>query len=325
MTPAPTQTSSPHTMQCMEVWGGNRSIDAGVTLAGLDTWVYSRPFRAEGDQSGGGDIHYLSSCMSGRISRMLVADVSGHGAAVDSVAVNLRDLMRKYVNYLDQSRFVQNLNVQFSSMARAGLFATALVATYWVPTGTLVATNAGHPRPLIYRAATGQWEFLDSTATDPRAAGTISNLPLGVLEPTSYDQFSVKLDENDLVLIYTDSLVETRGSHGGLLGAEGLLQLLQGLDPRDPSRLVASLIARLEAEQGSSEFADDVTCLLIRRNAVQPKYGLSSLVAGLKGVGGQLWERLLGRQTPVAWPEVTGQTVAAALGRGAAPRGGHGS
>src|SRR6478609_2236552 len=86
-------------MQCMEVWGGNQLADSGVVMAGLDAWVYSKPF---GGAEGGGDVYYVSSCATGRITRLLVADVSGHGASVGGLAVQLRTLMRKHVNQIDQ-------------------------------------------------------------------------------------------------------------------------------------------------------------------------------------------------------------------------------
>src|ERR1051325_9608852 len=113
-------------MQCMEVWGGNQLADSGVVMAGLDAWVYSKPF---GGADGGGDVYYVSSCASGRITRLLVADVSGHGAAVAEQAVSLRTLMRRHVNYLDQTVFVRSMNQQFAASSQAGCFATALVTT----------------------------------------------------------------------------------------------------------------------------------------------------------------------------------------------------
>ena len=88
---------NPTRMQCMEVWGGNQSVERSVETAGLKIWVYSRPY---GKAHSGGDVHYLSSCASGRITRMLLADVSGHGESVSQIAVALRDLMRQNVNYI---------------------------------------------------------------------------------------------------------------------------------------------------------------------------------------------------------------------------------
>ena len=77
----------PQHMQCMEVWGGNQVVDSGVVMAGLDAWVYSKPF---GGAEGGGDVYYVSSCATGRITRLLVADVSGHGSSVAQTAAGLR-------------------------------------------------------------------------------------------------------------------------------------------------------------------------------------------------------------------------------------------
>ena len=90
---------------------------------------------------------------TGRITRLLVADVSGHGEVVCALAGELRDLMRKYVNYLDQGQFVRSMNERFLRLSTHGCFATAVVTTFFAPTNHLSLCNAGHPPPLIYRAA----------------------------------------------------------------------------------------------------------------------------------------------------------------------------
>src|SRR5688572_6077405 len=104
-------------MQCMEVWGGNAAVDSGVVMAGLDAWVYSRPYHGN---DAGGDVHYVSSCATGRINRLLLADVSGHGAAVGGVATGLRGLMRRYINFIDQTRFVGEINRAFTALSEGG-------------------------------------------------------------------------------------------------------------------------------------------------------------------------------------------------------------
>src|SRR4051794_31693760 len=147
----------PATMQCMEVWGGNQVADSAVAVGGLDAWVYCRPF---GEADGGGGVYYVSACATGRITRLLLADVTGHGAAVGDVAGLLRGLMRRYVNYLDQTAFVRSMNDQFVDLSDAGCFATAVVTTYFAPTGTLSVCNAGHPPPLVYRAWDRRWSFM---------------------------------------------------------------------------------------------------------------------------------------------------------------------
>ena len=121
----------PERMQCMEVWGGNVRVEKHFQMPGLDVWVSSQP---EGHAVAGGDVYYLSSCASGRITRILLADVSGHGELVARTAAGLRDLMRQNINVISQRRFVAAMNRQFSTTSGDGDFATAIVSSFFAPT-----------------------------------------------------------------------------------------------------------------------------------------------------------------------------------------------
>jgi phosphoserine phosphatase RsbU/P len=260
-------------MQCLEVWGGNQAVDNGVVMPGLDAWVFSRPYH---DQSAGGDIHYVSSCATGRIARLLVADVAGHGNAAAETALKLRELMRRYINYIDQAKLVQGLNAEFARLAQAGTFATAVAVTYWTPTDEITITNAGHPRPFVYRARAGGWQAISDRFSDVASGREESprNLPLGVLEPTGYDISKLRLGSGDLVMLYTDSLIEARAPGGPQLGEAGLLSLLQELDAADPRAMTGALLARIEKDYAPP--ADDITVLLIRPNTLKPRATLFS-------------------------------------------------
>jgi serine phosphatase RsbU (regulator of sigma subunit) len=284
----------------MEVWGGNQAVDNGVVMPGLDAWVYSRPYR--GDQAGG-DIHYVSSCATGRITRILVADVSGHGSQVAQVAAGLRTLMRRFVNYVDQSRLVRGLNREFAGLDDQGRFATAVVATYWAPTDDLVVSNAGHPRPLWYRARERAWEFLSDEAG--RGDGPV-NIPLGIAEPTRYDERKIRLAAGDLVLLYTDSLIEARSPAGALLGEAGLLRLIGEVDTSRPERLIAALLGAVDAYTGGAPAGDDVTALLLRTNAFKPRASLRDGVATTLRMARELVASG-GRRFP--WPQATAANI----------------
>lgn len=262
----------------MEIWGGNEATVTSLSVPGLDVWITSTPYAGEAQ---GGDIHYLSMCGSGRISRFAVADVAGHGDVVGELAVKLRRLMRKHINTLDQTRFARDLNREFALLNAAGRFATALLTTYFAPTDQLIVVNAGHPRPLWYDASDRRWRALDREAVDGIDSGgadararywgqPVSNLPLGVIEPTEYVQFAVKLERDDLVLIYTDSLIEARSSDGPMLGESGLLSLVSHLDAADPRGLSEALQSALTAHRGGAPPDDDQTIVLLRHNASEP-------------------------------------------------------
>jgi sigma-B regulation protein RsbU (phosphoserine phosphatase) len=274
-------TKSAQQMACMEVWGGSQLTTRGVEMGGLDAWVYSKPF---GQAERGGDVYYASSCATGRITRLLLADVSGHGISVASTAANLRTLMRRFVNRLDQTEFVRLLNQQFTGLSEAGTFATAVVATFFAPTQRLIICNAGHPRPLLYQAAKQQWSFLGAEATTEDSSP--NNMPLGIIDVTEYEQLDVELETGDCLLAYTDALIESRDANGEMLGEAGLLRILQLLGDVEPRLLTKTLLREIRDRYADNLTEDDVTVLLVRANGHRPRFSLrETLWAQLRFAG----------------------------------------
>jgi phosphoserine phosphatase RsbU/P len=262
-------------MQCMEVWGGNRIVDSGVVMPGLDAWVYSRPVN---DDDGGGDVHYVSSCAAGMFVRMLVADVAGHGKPVAETAAHLRKLMRRYINHHDQTRFIRAVNQEFTTVTPAGRFATAVALTFNATNNRLLVANAGHPPPLWHRARSKTWDFLVCAGAE-----TDANFPLGVEGSADYQQFDADLRVGDVVMCYTDSLIEARRPDGTMLEPSGLLRLARSLDVRDPSQIVPTLLSAIYREMGSESLTDDLTLLLFRPNGLRQHVPLSDrLLAPLR-------------------------------------------
>ena len=262
----PTQRCEPaRTLHCREVWGGNEAIYNAISVRGIDAWIASYPFQGASD---GGDIHYVSMCGGGRIARFVVADVSGHGVMAGELANRLRSLMRKYINTPDLTRLARSLNREFVAMAQTGRFATALLTTYFAPTDHLIICNIGHPRPLWFHAQSRRWELLAQDM--PQRAATVQNLPLGIIEPTDYVQFAVKLAQGDLVLLYTDALMESSNADGNRLGERGLLDLVRGLGSVPPTEMLASVLATVTDYRGGVPADDDETLLVLHHNGAHP-------------------------------------------------------
>lgn len=288
-----------HSLACSEVWGGNDEVLRAVSMPGLDAHVLSKPHAGD---AAGGDMHYLSSCATGRIGRIMIADVAGHGEQVASLAIKLRGILRKNVNHVDQSRVMQQLNREFAAEQQQGgglaRFATAIVATYWGPTSELDLTIAGHPPPLWYRAATQSWELVEARADDADDA----NVPLGILDATTYTRQRVKLGRGDLLVLYTDALMEATSKSGTTLGTRGLLALAQRLDIRDPAKLTTALIERVREFVGG-ELDDDATIMVLTRNNIPPVEGsLSRGFATTVRLAKELVASVAGR-AGFAWPE----------------------
>jgi sigma-B regulation protein RsbU (phosphoserine phosphatase) len=301
-------------MQCMEVWGGSQLTSSGVELGGLDVWVYSKPF---GEAQRGGDVYYVSSCATGRISRLLLADVSGHGQSVASTAADLRTLMRRFVNRLDQKEFVRLLNEQFSALSRHGSFATAVVTTFFAPTGRLSLCNAGHPRPLLFRTHDGRWSFLGHQ-DHPEKKGP-SNIPLGLFQIADYEQLDVELDPGDCLISYSDALIESRDADGEMLSEEGLLRIVNLLGDVPAEKLIPALLQEITDRFPQNLAADDVTLLVVRANGRSLHFSFGEKLAAF----GRFLKTFLGSLNPRAdrapFPDANlanlGGAIIPALGR----------
>ena len=248
--------AKPGRMRCMEIWGGNQAIEKNFEAPGLDIYVHSAPY--QDSQTGGGDIYYLTSCASGRISRFLLADVSGHGKAVSNIAVSLRNLLRDNVNRISQEKFVTSMNRQFGEVAGNSVFATAVVATFFEPTKSLSVSVAGHPYPIYYRASKQKWVHLESAQSEQ----DLANLPLGVHEQSNFPGRKITTEIGDMFLLYSDAFIESMNPDNELLGIEGVLELLNKDKQPDPQDVIPLLRENIGALASSNLREDDATLIL---------------------------------------------------------------
>ncbi len=246
----------PERMTCMEIWGGNRAIDKHFKAPGLDIYVQSAPYKDS--QNGGGDIYYLTSCASGRISRFLLADVSGHGESVSAIAVSLRDLLRRNVNKISQQKFVTEMNVEFGESGEASGFATAVVATFFEPRKSLDISVAGHPNPIYYRASKRKWVHLDAAELDEG----LENLPLGIHDGSNYPDRKITTAEEDMFLLYSDAFIEAVNANDEMLGIKGLLEVLNGVERLLPADVIPFLRTKIGAMANGNLTDDDATLIL---------------------------------------------------------------
>jgi len=246
-------------LACLELWGGNRAAVYRADLPSLDAWVSCRPLHPA---TRGGDLYYLSVCSQGAMSRVTIADVSGHGESVSALAEGLRDVLREHADQWDQSALIRRLNEGFLKGAGEGHFATAFLLSHYAQTGEILFTNAGHLPPLWYRAALREWTFLHD---DTPHSKEIADLPLGLIPGTSYTQTAVQLDPADLLLLYTDGVNESADESGEQLGLERLLAIAGELPEGSAAAAGEALLAAVARYRGSAPPADDETVVALHR------------------------------------------------------------
>ncbi len=287
----PQTQSEPHALKCLEVWGGSSNADHAASVPGLDISVCSRPFE---DSEAGGDLYLISSCSSGWISRILLADVAGHGSDVSDLSSQLRKAMHKSINTVDQSKLARALNKSFEEISGGQKFATAILMTYYAPSGHLIFVNAGHPPPMMRRAGTTNWFPIDQNtpgvlkSTSSEIKIGIKNLPLGVINSTQYEQIAIKINEGDLVCAYTDAFTEAQRPDGKLLGTQGLAEVLEASISTGASDTAATVVREIESN-GYTPAEDDHTMLMLHHNGTSTQavgvHTLANLIKNGLGLG----------------------------------------
>jgi sigma-B regulation protein RsbU (phosphoserine phosphatase) len=258
--------SMPRRLQCAETWSGSERTASLIELPGLIGWVYSAP---AGPGDAGGDVHYLSVCPSCIVSRIALADVSGHGLAVNALGEKLQELMQQYLRALEQVGLMRDLNQAVQQELDDVHYATMVAVGWHGRRGLLVVTNAGHPPPFWYRAARDKWSWLETQRASQR--GRPAGVPLGLLADINYDRTVVKPHVGDLVVLYTDGVSEATNPAGEELGRDGLMDIARELDSSSAEVFGTSLTSALRGFCGGVEPMDDETIIVLQPVAIDPE------------------------------------------------------
>jgi sigma-B regulation protein RsbU (phosphoserine phosphatase) len=248
-------------LACAETWSGNGRTSSLVEVPGLTVWAHSSPSELN---HAGGDVHYVSLCPSCVVSRIALADVSGHGSEVALIGERIRDLMQRHLCALEQIALMRDLNVAVRQELGTAHYATMVAAGWHGLQSRLVMTNAGHPPPLWYRAAHDEWTWLETPRA--RERGLRADLPLGLLVDVSYDRLAVEPQSGDLIILYSDGVSEATSPEGIELGRDGLLDMARTLDLSSAEGLGSQLVSGMHVFRGDQEALDDETIIVVQRS-----------------------------------------------------------
>jgi len=202
------------------------------------------------------DIIPLSDVTAG----ILICDVMGHGVRAALVTSILRGMLDKYRGVAhDPVELLIKINHALLSNLKsvsATVFATACYGVLDATTGRLQLANAGHPAPLIIRAATGQVERLTGTKPSP---------VLGLLRDATYTATTTTLAVNDRLLLFTDGIYEVTDAAGQEFGLDQLLAAVRKHTGSAGGKLLDDLMTDTRQHSATGEFTDDVCLLSVER------------------------------------------------------------
>jgi sigma-B regulation protein RsbU (phosphoserine phosphatase) len=202
-----------------------------------------------------GDFYDVFPVHSGSLG-LVVADVSGKGVAAAFFMAVTRTMLRgAAMTGLRPSDCIGHVNDTLCRENPIEMFVTAIYAELHEESGRVTMVNAGHCEPIIMRT--------DGTAELLRRSG---NPPLGVMERKAFAELNFTLAEGEMLFLYTDGITEAFDRNGGLLQVQRLLDVTVNSAARSPHELMLAVIGGVETFSAGTLQADDITCLVIRRN-----------------------------------------------------------
>lgn len=203
--------------------------------------------------STGGDAYDYA--VNGDTAHLAILDAMGHGfaaALTTTVAITAyRNARRAGQDLVGTYQAMESALADFSE---GGRFVTAILAELDTSTGHLTWISAGHSPPLLVHAARVD-DTLDVDPMPPLGTG------LGYGQPTVSEEY---LEPGDVLVFYTDGLTEARDLENGLLGVDGLVDLVQRstAEQRSLPELVRAIRAQLVARD-DAWLNDDATALCV--------------------------------------------------------------
>jgi phosphoserine phosphatase RsbU/P len=202
-----------------------------------------------------GDYYDFLDLSSNHIG-ILVADVSGHGAASAVVMAITRVLAQANLTQLLLAGGA--LSVLNSLMARfipGDQFVTAIYAIYNRLSHNLSYATAGHPPPIHWRAKDKSVAVLP---IKPR-------FPLRLFVQVEYETLQCLVEPGDAVIFYTDGLTELSNAEGEMVGEQKLADWVVESPNHSASGILWHLLDRASLFTEGKPPRDDFTIVVLRR------------------------------------------------------------
>lgn len=101
------------------------------------------------------------------------------------------------------------------------------------------------------------------------------NMPLGFAKAEKYEQLSRAFEPGDMFVFYSDGVTEAQNADGEQYGVDRMLTFMRTNNALPPEVFITTLRTDLSAFTGAAEFADDLTCVVVKMERVDDDYVLA--------------------------------------------------
>jgi sigma-B regulation protein RsbU (phosphoserine phosphatase) len=206
-------------------------------------------------QRAGGDYYDFFALPDGRWG-ILIADVSGHGTPAAVLMAVTHSIAHTHNGDPDPpSKLMRFINEHLAARYTngTGTFVTAFYGIYDPKNRTIIYSRAGHCPPRIKRCSAGKIESMDAAPS----------LPLGIDGDEKYIDMTETLLPGDVVVFYTDGIIESRERSGELFGVERLDEIIDQCSS-DPETIIRRTLLAIEDFTNDAPPLDDLTMLIAK-------------------------------------------------------------
>lgn len=181
-----------------------------------------------------------------------IGDVSGKGAAAALYGAMVGGLLRTLApRRCEPAVLLKSLNEALVQRKVDAQFVTLLVLLWEQRVRELRMANAGAVPPMICRAG----EIIN-----PRVEG----VPLGLLEHREYEESTFQAQTGDVIVLYSDGVMDQQNPDGQDYGRKRLARLLQQLWREPPQAIVDAIFQDLDSFADGVPTTDDQTVVLMK-------------------------------------------------------------
>ncbi|CUS95931.1 PP2C family protein-serine/threonine phosphatase [Candidatus Chrysopegis kryptomonas] len=180
-----------------------------------------------------------------------IADVCGKGVSASLLMSNLQASLKSFLLFSsDIKSVVQSLNKIIQINTSPEQFITFFICKIDLRNFVLEYVNAGHNPPILFKKS--RYEFLEK-------GGAV----LGVLDD-EYEVGKVKIENGDLIFLYTDGVIEAMNSNGEEIGLERVISFLNSNVNLPAGKIVNSIKDLISSFSYGVEQVDDITLLVLK-------------------------------------------------------------
>jgi sigma-B regulation protein RsbU (phosphoserine phosphatase) len=153
---------------------------------------------------------------------------------------------------------LREVNVQLFPDIKEDMFISMAYVILERDNGTVTLCRAGHDAPLLYSAR-------DQTVSKINPPGMALGIDSGSVFNRVTNDFSLTLEADDCLVLYTDGVTEALDAQGDEFGMANVIKAIQASASEGAAGIITRLTDDLRAFVGNHPQNDDITLIVIRK------------------------------------------------------------